>query len=170
MIAYHHRVAAHLRLLHRLRVSFPRDESHLSAWIGQYGEYAAASWLRAQRQRILRQNFRHRGGGEIDIVSRDGDTLVFCEVKTRRSRDAGAPARAVNQKKRELLRRAAQDWLGSLRAHQKNIPYRFDIVEVILTQGARPQLKLLPDAFGSHEGERSMVFGFDRTNHSYGSF
>ncbi len=138
----------------------------MAGWIGQYGEYAAASWLRAQRQRILRQNFRPRGGGEIDIVSRDGDTLVFCEVKTRSSRDAGAPARAVNQKKRELLRRTAQDWLLYLKAHQKNIPYRFDIIEVILTQGARPQLKLLPDAFGSREGERSMGIGFDRLSHT----
>ncbi len=148
-----HKLAAKLRFLHKLRFRAESDDPH---WLGRYGEYAAASWLRAQGHRILRQNFRRRGGGEIDIVSRDGDVLVFTEVKTRRSREGGAPARAVDKQKRDLLRAAARTWLNLLSGSddgEGEIPHRFDIVEVILREGEPAQVRQLDDIFRWIEGE-----------------
>ncbi len=147
----YHRLAAKLRFFHRL--SFRQFDAAFTSdhqFLGQYGEYVAASWLRAHGHRVLRQNFRRRGGGEIDIVSRDGDELVFTEVKTRRSRDGGAPARAVDRQKRDLLRAAARAWLSLL--DDDDIPYRFDIIEVLLHEGEAPRVRQLDDIFSMREG------------------
>lgn len=117
--------------------------------MGQYGELVAASWLRRQGCRILRRNFRWGDSGEIDIVCRDGDTLVFAEVKSNASLQHGAPGRAVNASKRERQRSGARSWLNLL-GHE--VPIRFDIVEVRLPAGERPQINLQKSAFSLHEG------------------
>ncbi len=148
-----HQIAARLRFLHKLRFSGSTDDHQ---WVGEYGEYVVASWLRARGHRILRQNFRRRGGGEIDIVSRDGDVLVFTEVKTRQNRTGGSPARAVDKQKRDLLRSAARVWLNLLNGRsdgQGEIPHRFDIVEVILKEGEPAQIRQLDDIFRWREGD-----------------
>lgn len=105
---------------------------------------AAASWLRARGYRILRRNFRWGGSGEVDLVCRDGETLVFTEVKTRTRTDYGSPGRAVDARKRTLLRRGAGHWLHLL---GRETPYRFDIVELVLRDGARPAIRLRRGAF-----------------------
>ncbi len=152
MIAWYHRWAARCCVLHALRFERPEGVENESHWIGSYGEYVAASYLRAHGHRVLRQNFRRKGGGEIDLVTRQRDTLVFCEVKTRQSLAGGAPARAVDHEKRDLLRKAAHTWLLYLGADRETIPYRFDIIEVILSVGKPPHVRHLKDAFGSVEG------------------
>ncbi len=146
-----HKLAARLGLLHKLKFRRESDDHH---WIGEYGEKVVASWLRARGHRILRQNFRRRGGGEIDIVSRQDDELVFTEVKTRQTREGGAPARAVDKQKRDQIRSAARVWLNLLDGRDDGeVPHRFDIVEVILKEGSPPQLRELDDIFRWREGE-----------------
>lgn len=110
----------------------------------------AASWLRSHGFRILRQRFRYHSGGEVDLVCRDGDTLVFTEVKSSISTQGGAPARRVDRNKRELLRRGARQWLRLM--GRNAMPYRFDIVEVFMQGGKPPQLRHQPAAFTMQEG------------------
>jgi len=96
--------------------------------IGRYGEDVAARHLHDQGMVILERNWRCRSG-EIDIVARHGDVLVFCEVKTRRSDAFGTPAEAVTPRKLARLRVLAAAWLETRRP-----PYaadiRFDVVSV----------------------------------------
>lgn len=96
----------------------------------------------------MRHNYRADSGGEVDIVYREGNTLVFCEVKTRTSTEFGAPSLAVNKKKRQLIRKGAHSWLKRLK---KQVPYRFDIMEVILTEGKAPHVHRIIHAFGEQE-------------------
>lgn len=83
----------------------------------------------------------------MDIVCRDkrSDELVFVEVKTRRTRDFGNPASAVNEEKRHLIARGAIAWLRLLDFPQ--IRYRFDIVEVVAAEGAKPEVTIIENAF-----------------------
>lgn len=79
--------------------------------------------------KILRRNFRAPGGGEVDLVCRDGETLVFAEVKTRRSEEMGRPFDAVDGTKQALIRRGALHWLRLL--DMPDITFRFDVIEVL---------------------------------------
>jgi putative endonuclease len=89
-------------------------------------------------------NFRGRSG-EIDLVFRDRDCLVFVEVKTRSSEAWTRPAAAVNARKRRLLSQTAFDYLTALRNPELKI--RFDIVEVLLSDGRVRNIRHLPNAF-----------------------
>lgn len=114
--------------------------------LGRRGEALAAQALRRQGYKVLYRNFRpKRGGGEIDLVCRQGETLVFVEVKTRRSVAFGRPADAVDAEKRELIRRGARAWLRLL----KDAPprCRCDIVEVVARLGQEPTCNVIADAF-----------------------
>ena len=75
-----------------------------SSSIGLYGEMVAESRLRAGKCSILRKNWKIGSAGELDVVCRDGDTLVFVEVKTRTSHSVWEAMRSVDKKKRELIR------------------------------------------------------------------
>ncbi len=81
---------------------------------------------------VLQRNWRC-ADGEIDLILRDGDDVVFCEVKTRRSATFGSPAAAVNFSKVRRLRLLARRWLTESGVHPREI--RFDVVEVL------PQLR-----------------------------
>lgn len=94
----------------------------------------AASWLRSRGLKVLRRNFRSGHSGEIDLVCRDKDTLVFVEVKSTIHPEHGSPSRSVNRRKRSLLRRGARNWLYMLGF---KVSVRFDILEVLL-QAAQP--------------------------------
>src|SRR5205085_1544696 len=79
--------------------------------------------------RVLDRNWRCREG-ELDIVARDGDALVFCEVKTRRGTGFGHPVEAVTPTKQRRLRTLAQRWLA---AHDEHAPdLRFDVVGILV--------------------------------------
>ena len=111
---------------------------------GQLGERAARSYLRQRGLKFLTANFRSERG-EIDLIFRDGDCLAFVEVKTRSSEDWTRPAAAVDARKRRLLSQTALDYLRRL----KNPPVkiRFDIVEVLLADGAVREVRHLPNTF-----------------------
>ena len=120
-----------------------RDPRHE---FGARGERLAARWLRHRGYKILYRNFRPpRGGGEIDLVCRHVDTLVFVEVKTRRNADFGRPAEAVDAEKQELVQRGAREWLRLLR--NQAVPYRFDIVEVLAAPGKETVCTVIEHAF-----------------------
>lgn len=101
---------------------------------------------------MLYRNFREGGRGEIDIMCREGDTLVACEVKSSASPASGAPMRAVDRTKRELLRSGLRNWLRLLK--RDDIPTRFDIIEIYLIGGQKPVVRHHRDAFGMHECSR----------------
>ena len=133
-----------MRLLHKLRCPWSSDAAPEPSYRGQYAELVAASYLRARGLRILRRNFRWGRRGELDIVARQGDTLVVCEVKSTISPESGAPARAVNHSKRRLLRYGAYNWLRLL---GKPVPVRFDVVEVYLQAGKAPRIHWSTNCF-----------------------
>jgi len=111
---------------------------------GQLGERAARKHLRRLGLKFLTANFRS-ARGEVDLVLRDGDCLVFAEVKTRSSEGWTRPAAAVDARKRRLLSQAALDYLRLLRNPEVKI--RFDIVEVLLSDGKVREVRHLPNTF-----------------------
>src|SRR6266568_3562575 len=99
---------------------------------GELGELAAKKHLKRQGLKFLVANYRSPRG-EVDLVFRERDCLVFVEVKTRSSEEWVRPAAAVNKERRERLSRAALDYLRLLR--NPPVKLRFDIVEVLLRDG-----------------------------------
>jgi putative endonuclease len=124
-----------------------RDGSPLtSREIGDFGERVACAWLRARSAKILYRNFRAPGGGEVDIVAREGRVLLFIEVKTRTSESFGRPLDAVGARKQKLIKRGANAWLKSLGTRE--LPWRFDVIEIHLRDGARPRVNRVENVFG----------------------
>lgn len=111
---------------------------------GRMGERAARRYLRRVGLKVLTVNFRS-ARGELDLVCRDRDCLVIVEVKTRSSEDWGRPAAAVKKRKQRRLTRATFDYLDQL--HRPSLKLRFDIVEVLLEDGAVREIRHLPNAF-----------------------
>ena len=93
---------------------------------------------------MLYRNYRAPKGGEVDLVCRDDDTLVFAEVKTRSSEAFGTPAEAVTHSKQHLIARGALAWLRLL--GNPNIPFRFDIIEIRVT-GKKTEINVIRNAF-----------------------
>jgi len=110
---------------------------------GNRGESLASDILQQHGYRILARNVR-TPLGEIDLVARHGDALVFIEVKLRRSLRYGTPAEAVTYSKQQRLRRAAQYYLR--RQPGQTAPIRFDVVAITLA-GEDPQVQIIPAAF-----------------------
>jgi len=133
-----------MNLWERLRTWRKGDELPEHLRRGQLGERAARKHLRRLGLKFLTANFRS-ARGEIDLVLRDGDCLVFAEVKTRSSEGWTRPAAAVDARKRRLLSQAALDYLRLLRNPEVKI--RFDIVEVLLSDGEVREVRHLPNTF-----------------------
>ena len=111
---------------------------------GQMGERAARKYLKKQGLKFLTANFR-TPRGELDLVFRDGDCLVFVEVKTRSSEEWNRPAAAVDKERRGRLTRAGLDYLRLL--HNPLVKVRFDIVEVLLENGVVGEVRHLVNSF-----------------------
>jgi len=123
-----------------------RDGARFSKMeIGELGERMACAHLKSIGSKILYRNYRGPKGGEVDIVVRDRKTLVFVEVKTRTRKGFGRPLDAVDLAKQELIERGANSWLHLL--GRRDMPWRFDVVEVILSEGELPEMNLVLDAF-----------------------
>jgi putative endonuclease len=130
--------------LNRWRSRFlSSKDSHLR--LGERGEKLAARILRSHGFKILYRNFRGRQGGEIDLVCRERDTLVFVEVKTRTRADFGRPLEAVNREKQRRISLGGLAWLRLL--GDPDILFRFDVVEVVIAEGTDPRLVLIRNAF-----------------------
>src|ERR1700730_945148 len=112
---------------------------------GARGEKLACGFLLRHGYKILYRNFRGRRGGEIDIVCRDRDTLVFVEVKTRGCEDFGRPVAAIDRQQRRRISQGRLAWLRVL--DNPDILFRFDVVEVLITEDAKPRFELVQNAF-----------------------
>lgn len=111
--------------------------------LGPRGENMAARYLRNLGYKIIVRNFRCELG-EIDIVAKDGKTLVFVEVKTR-AYDDPTPEEQVNDVKRHQLTKAAKLYLSRYGIPQP--PARFDVVAIVWPQGREPQIRHTTHAF-----------------------
>ena len=118
---------------------------------GELGERAAKKHLQKLGLKFLTANFRSERG-EIDLIFRDADCLVFVEVKTRSSEEWTRPAAAVDARKKRLLSQTALDYLRRLKNPQVKI--RFDIVEVLLKDGKVREVRHLPNTFPMSRGLR----------------
>ncbi len=102
--------------------------------IGNSGERQAVSFLQRQGFAILDRNyvFNH---GEVDVVAKDGDELVFVEVKIRRNTQFGSPEESVTPAKQELIRRTAEGYIHEKKLN--NIFCRFDVVAITIEKGIK---------------------------------
>ncbi len=122
-------------------VDAARDRARRRRWpadqaAGRRGEDLAHRWLQREGLTVVARNYRPaEGGGEIDLVAWERDTLVFIEVKARRSDEYGAPERNIGEAKRAALEHAARAY-----ARRANVPWdrvRFDTVSILLDQPPR---------------------------------
>lgn len=124
----------------------PRTESDRT---GRWGERCAADYVRREGCKILGRRVKVGRRDEIDLLLRDGDTLVFAEVKTRRTEDFGAPASFVDRAKRASQSRAAIRIVKKIKPLPEYI--RFDIIEVIGRPETGPrEIRHIRNAFPLH--------------------
>ena len=121
-----------------------RRMTQMNRIVGGFGECSAARHLIGQGLTVLDRIWRSPGG-ELDLVLRDGASLVVCEVKTRRGADFGLPVDAVGPDKTRRLRRLAVQWLRSTRRFRPR-DVRFDVVSVVLRERG-PRVEHLARAF-----------------------
>jgi len=117
--------------------------------IVQIGEEIASHVITRQgKMKIIERNYRSRLG-EIDIIARDQNTLVFIEVKTRAVLNAGFPEESVTEYKQNKIRKVALYYLINHGYNPNNVNYRFDVVSItfIGADGTRPNIKYFKDAF-----------------------
>ena len=112
--------------------------------VGAYGERVAVDYLVKHGMRLVERNWRC-ATGEIDAVLTDGETLVFCEVKTRRGDVFGQPYEAVGWRKVARLRRLASMWMAQRETHAREV--RFDVVSVVPQRSGPARVEHLKGAF-----------------------
>ncbi len=116
--------------------------------LGKQGEDLACRELERRGYAIVARGYRTRIG-ELDIVARDGETLVFVEVKTRSSAEYGLPREAVSARKQRKVWLMALDFV--MRADCHNVACRFDVVDVQMLPSGDALLEVIPDAFEACE-------------------
>ena len=114
---------------------------------GENHEELALVFLEEKGLVFVERNFHFGRYGEIDLVMRDRDTLVFVEVKARRSHRFGTPEDAVDRRKRAQIRKVARGYVH-LRQLIDFVP-RFDVIAIdyVTGTGGRPEIRHLVDAF-----------------------
>jgi putative endonuclease len=131
-------------------MDFPRARArHLR--LGRRGEDAACRYLRDRGGEVLLRNYRSPAG-EIDIIARDGLTLCFVEVKARHVRAAARPAAGLSRRQQRRIRRAALTYLREI--GRPHLPWRFDLVEVVLGPWDIRELRHWPRHFSGRREER----------------
>lgn len=116
-----------------------------TASLGCLAEELAAAYLVKKRFNVLERNYKTRWG-EIDIIARDGTTLVFVEVKARMRDGCGLPQEAVTKQKQYKIIRMAQQYMHQCDRKVFERPVRFDVV-AIQWQGDVPVIDHIPHAF-----------------------
>ena len=113
--------------------------------VGAYGERLAERHLRDQGLVVLARNWRC-SDGEVDLILRDGEDVVFCEVKTRRGTAFGSPAEAVTVTKQRRIRTLAMRWLDE-HPEARARTVRFDVASVLAERGTAPIIDVIEAAF-----------------------
>lgn len=111
--------------------------------LGTKGEDLAVKFLKKKGYKIIARNYKNYVG-EIDIIARDGDTVVFIEVKTRADDSFGYPFEAVNKRKRQKLKNLA---LLYLKKQGKELPVRFDVLSIFCMDDGKKEIEHIKDAF-----------------------
>ena len=117
---------------------------HTPHVLGKSGEKIALRYLEDKKYRILARNFR-LFRGEIDIIALDRKTLVFVEVKTRRSTDFGLPEESVTPSKQEQIKKIAQGFLTKNNLNETEC--RFDVISLIFDEGKGFSIRHIQNAF-----------------------
>ena len=112
--------------------------------LGKRGEDLAVKHLKRAGYRILERNAK-LGRFEIDVIAREGDTIAFVEVKTRRSNAFLEPEVNVTPTKQQHIRRAAAMYIS--RQNDPTLYYRYDIVSVVMPDEGAPHVTIIRDAF-----------------------
>jgi len=112
--------------------------------LGFKGEELAVQYLKKKGYKVIERNYRCQWG-EIDLVARDKETLIFVEIKSRSSSEFGLPQDAVDRFKQKKLIQVAKAYMAEHRL-QETVPARFDVVAVQLTPSG-PDIELIKDAF-----------------------
>ena len=110
--------------------------------LGKWGEDTAAAYLEDQGYQIIERDWKS-GHHDLDIVAKEGNTLVIVEVKTRRNRLFGDPEEAIDYKKRMSLQSAINHYVKS---HRFGNSVRFDIISIVGTIGSQPEIDHIKDA------------------------
>ena len=110
--------------------------------LGKQGQDLAEKYLKTKGLKTLERNFRSRYG-EIDLIMKDKNTLVFVEVKSRRSKGFGEPLESVTSQKQEKISFIALHYLQLKKALQK--PARFDVIGIQMTE--KPKINWVKNAF-----------------------
>lgn len=114
-------------------------------WLGDQGESFARRYLKKAGYKILARQYRNQFG-EIDLIAVDQKTIVFVEVKTRRSDSKGRPEEAVTDRKQEQISRVAQSYLKE--NHLEGTSFRFDVISLLWPEASKtPELKQIKNAF-----------------------
>lgn len=116
--------------------------------LGQKGEKAAQMFLVERGYEILETNWKC-SYGEVDIIARDGDVLVFCEVKTRRTTTAGIPEEAVTRQKRARYIKMARLYVNRNNVSHKSI--RFDVIGIYALNETQALLRYARNAFDASD-------------------
>ncbi len=111
--------------------------------LGKSGEDRAVNFLQQKGFSVIKKNYR-TPDGEIDIIAQDGDTIVFVEVKSRRSLSYGAPEAAVDSMKKNQIKKIANQFISHYQLFDRDC--RFDIV-ALYYEGQAVQIKYIPNAF-----------------------
>ena len=111
--------------------------------LGKKGEGKALRFLKKKGYRIIEKNYVCKLG-EMDIIAKEKDTLVFVEVKTRTTTEFGPPQLAVNSSKQRQLSKVALNYLKEKQLEE--VKARFDVVAILLGQKGE-QIELIRDAF-----------------------
>ena len=111
---------------------------------GSKGEDIAADFLAGCGYKIIERNYRF-GHGEIDIIARDGDTLVFVEVKTRKDLEFGYPELNVTKGKQKQIRKIAEAYLYDKKISETDC--RIDVIAILNPSNDKPQIEHIINAF-----------------------
>ncbi len=117
--------------------------------LGRSGEDLALAFLVQKGYEPVARNYRFRGG-ELDLVMRDGDTLVFIEVRTKHAVDHGTPLETVDFKKRRQIERTARYFLAREKIAD-DVCCRFDVIGIVMTAGRPPLIEHITNAFMTGE-------------------
>jgi putative endonuclease len=118
---------------------------HRLLTFGRRSEIEAIDYLRSLGYRIVTTGYRDKTG-EIDVIAREGDVLVFVEVKARQNPEP--PEDAVGFQKQQRMIRAAKAYIA--KHHLQDEQYRFDILAITVLPGSKAQFRLLRDAFNMY--------------------
>ena len=132
-----------LAIIRAVRGKFFHQPTH-KIKLGRQGEKLARKFLKKQGYRLLRSNY-NTTRGEIDLIMRDDNTIVFVEVKTRRSEKFATAESAVNYRKQKHLIAAARKFINTYRFNDH--PCRFDVVAVVSPENGKTTIRHYQNAF-----------------------